>query len=134
MDTQVKILPSGVRTGAPPLHRVKFRRATWVEVAPQLGTETHISTLAVYNGKLYGGTLILAKLYEWNGVNAWVEVAPQLNAQTNLYSLAVYNGKLYGSTYPGGRLFEWNGVNLWVEVAPQLGSETYARKIGRAHV
>ena len=107
MDTEVKILPSGVRTGAPPLHRVKFRRATWVEVAPQLNAETYIYSLAVYNGKLYGGTYPSAKLYEWNGVNAWTEVAPQLNAQTNIYTLAVYNGKLYCGTISLGRLFEY---------------------------
>ena len=28
----------------------------WVEVAPKLGAETIIYSLAVYNGKLYGGT------------------------------------------------------------------------------
>ena len=107
MDTQVKILPSGVRTGAPPLHRVKFRSAAWIEVAPQLNAETYILTLAVYNGKLYGGTGVTGRLFEWNGVNAWTEVAPQLNAQTYIYSLAVYNGKLYGGTLLLGRLFEY---------------------------
>jgi len=65
MDTQVKILPSGVRTGAPPLHRVKFRRATWVEVAPQLNAQTNIYSLAVYNGKLYCGTVSLGRLFEY---------------------------------------------------------------------
>jgi len=107
MNTGVKILPSGVRTGAPPLHRVKFRSAAWTEVAPQLNSQTYILTLAVYNGKLYGGTYPLGRLFEWNGINAWTEVAPQLNAQTSINSLAVYNGKLYGGTASLGRLFEY---------------------------
>ena len=43
----------------------------WVEVAPKLGAETHIYSLAVYNGKLYGGTRSNGKLYEWaSGANA----------------------------------------------------------------
>ena len=37
----------------------------WVEVAPQLGTESRIYSLAVYNGKLYGGTYPNGKLYEF---------------------------------------------------------------------
>jgi hypothetical protein len=97
----------------------------WVQVAPTLGAETYILSLAVYNGKLYGGTVPNGNLYEWNGVNAWVQVAPKLGAETYIYSLAVYNGKLYGGTYPNGKLYEWNGVNAWVQVAPTLGAETY---------
>ena len=97
----------------------------WVEVAPKLGAETQIWSLAVYNGKLYGGTAGNGKLYEWNGVNAWVEVAPKLGDETQIWSLAVYNGKLYGGTYLNGKLYEWNGVNAWVEKAPKLGAETY---------
>ena len=82
----------------------------WVERAPKLGVETYIRALAVYNGKLYGGTAPNEKLYEWNGINAWIEVAPKL-AETGIWSLAVYNGKLYGGTYPNGKLYEWNGVS-----------------------
>jgi hypothetical protein len=96
----------------------------WVEVAPKLGAETRIYSLAVYNNKLYGGTYPNGKLYEWNGTNAWVEVAPKLGAETSIHSLAVYNNKLYGGTNPNGKLYEWNGTNAWVEVAPKLGAET----------
>jgi len=97
----------------------------WVQKAPQLGSETHISSLAVFNGKLYGGTYPGGKLYEWTG-SAWVERAPQLNGQVDILSLAVFNGKLYGSTgTSGGKLYEWNDNNAWVEKAPLMGSETY---------
>ena len=83
----------------------------WLQVAPKLGAETHIYSLAVYNGKLYGGTAPNGKLYEWNGTDAWVEVAPKLGAETHIYSLAVYNGKLYGGTAPNGKLYEWTVVH-----------------------
>jgi len=97
----------------------------WKEVAPKLGSESYIYSLAVFNNKLYGGTNPNGKLYEWNGTNAWVEVAPKLGSETYILSLAVFNNKLYGSTASNGKLYEWNGTNAWVEVAPQLGSETY---------
>ncbi len=104
---------------------LKALSGAWEEKAPQLNAQTAIFSLAVFNGKLYGGTGPNGRLFEWNGSNAWIEVAPQLNAQTAIYSLAVFNGKLYGGTYPNGKLFEWNGSNAWVEVAPQLNSQNY---------
>ena len=88
----------------------------WVEKAPKLGAETHIRSLCVYNGKLYGGTEPNGKLYEWNGSNAWVEKAPKLGVETSIWSLCVYNGKLYGGTAPiyegiaNGKLYEWNAI------------------------
>jgi len=97
----------------------------WVQKAPQLGGETVIKSLAVYNNKLYGGTGDLAgALYEWNDVNLWVQVAPQLGVEVGINDLAVYNGKLYGGTTPNGNLYEWNDVNLWVQVAPQFYAQT----------
>ena len=101
----------------------------WVQKAPQLGVESIIYSMAVYNGKLYGGTSPGGNLYEWNDVNLWVQRAPQLGAELRIYSMAVYNGKLYGGTSHNGKLYEWNDVNLWVEVAPQLGAETQIRSM-----
>ena len=40
----------------------------WVEKAPNLGGEPYIYSLCVYNGKLYGGTYGIGKLYEWNAI------------------------------------------------------------------
>ena len=82
----------------------------WIEKAPNLGAETYILSLCVYNGKLYGGTLGSGRLYEWNGVNAWVEKAPILGTETQILSLCVYNGKLYGGTATNGKLYEWNAT------------------------
>ena len=43
----------------------------WTERAAKLGEEANIYSLAVYNGKLYGGTAANGKLYEWtSGANA----------------------------------------------------------------
>jgi len=47
---------------------IEGRADAWVEVAPTLGAETHILSLAVYNSKLYGGTFPNGKLYEANAV------------------------------------------------------------------
>ena len=112
-------LPLGAEN-TPPIFKT-----SWIEVAGQLGAETHIDSLAVYNGSLYGGTGNSGKLYRWNDTDSWVEVAGQLGAETHIYSLAVYNGSLYGGTGSGGRLFKWNDVDSWVEVAGQLDAETH---------
>ena len=95
----------------------------WTEVAPQLGSQTDIYSLAVFNGKLYGGTCPNGCLFEWNGEDSWIQVAPQLNSQTHIRSLAVFNGKLYGGTYPNGLLF----------VVPQPGCFLDLNSIGIGH-
>ena len=95
----------------------------WVSVAPQEGDEVSINSLAVFNGKLYGGTGNDGELYEWNGTDAWVQVAPQSGDETVVFDLAVYNGKLYGGTQSDAELLEWNGTDAWVQVAPQLAAE-----------
>ena len=82
----------------------------WVEKAPKLGVEINIYTLCVYNGKLYGGTALNGKLYEWNGTNAWIEKAPKLGAEDRIYVLCVFNNKLYGGTASNGKLYEWNAI------------------------
>jgi hypothetical protein len=96
----------------------------WEEVAPKLGAETRIFSLAVHNGRLFGGTYPNGKLYRWNESNAWEEVAPKLGDETSIYSIAVHNGRLFGGTYPNGKLHRWNESNAWEEVAPKLGDET----------
>jgi hypothetical protein len=95
----------------------------WRIVAPQAGgSEIYILSVAVLNGKIYGGTYPNGRLYEWNGVNAWVLVAPMAGGtETQIRSLCVLNGKIYGGTSLNGGLYEWNGVNAWVLVAPQAG-------------
>ena len=47
----------------------------WTQVAPYLASATYIYSLAVLNGKLYGGTYLNGNLYEWNGTDAWVSKA-----------------------------------------------------------
>jgi hypothetical protein len=82
-----------------------------------------INSLAVYNGKLYGGTSPNGKLYEWDGVDQWVEKAPQLGSEMTINSLAVFNGKLYSGTSPNGKLYEWDGSGAWISKAT-LGAGT----------
>lgn len=121
----VKATPTQVNAtqiGAPAGQVVTFG-SPWTERATTLNGQVRIYSLAVFNGKLYGGTHASARLFEWNDVSAWVEVAPNPHASDNsIFALAVFNGKLYGASSPLGRLYEWNGVNAWVLVAPKLGA------------
>jgi len=99
--------------------------STWIEVAPQFGSETYILSLAVFNSNLYGGTYPNGKLLQWNGSSAWAEVAPQFGSESRVYSLAVFNSNLYGGTSPNGKLLQWNGSSAWTQAAPKFGAETY---------
>jgi len=99
--------------------------ATWVEVAPRLGSFAGgVKALCVFNGKLYGGTEesppATGRLLEWNDVDAWVEVAPNLTGDPYAYSyvncLYVFNNELYNGTRSRS-LLKWNGTNAWVKVA-----------------
>jgi len=96
----------------------------WVQKAAQYGSETHITSLCVLNGEIYGGTIPNGNLLKWNGT-AWVQVAPKYGSETGIWSLVVLNGQIYGGTNPNGLLLRWNGSGAWVQVASKYGSETY---------
>lgn len=97
----------------------------WLEVAPQLGSETSITSLLTSStGKIYGGTYPNGTLVEWNGSNLWVQVAPQFGSESFISALIEWNGEIYGCTGPNGKLLKWNGTDAWIEKASQFGSET----------
>ena len=58
-----------------------------------------ISGLAVFNGKLYAGTLPFADVYRYEGDDKWVSTGRLDNTPDVRYrrawSMAVYDGKLY---------------------------------------
>jgi hypothetical protein len=90
----------------------------WTLAAPLLGSSYNISSLAVFNDKIYGASSSSGSLLEWDGISSWVEVAPIL-AGAWVNSIKVFNGKIYGGT-ANGHLYEWNGVNAWVDIATLL--------------
>jgi hypothetical protein len=92
-------------------------QGNWVEVAGHLPGEDEITSLAVFNGTIFGSTY-LGSLLEWNGTNAWSEVASAFNSTSQ--SLTVFNGNLY-AVASDGTLIVWNGVNAWTQAAPSLG-------------
>ena len=98
----------------------------WVVTCAQLGSETNIYSLLVYNDRIYGGTAPNGKLYRLNTAgNAWEEVCDQLGSETHILSIIEYSSRLYGSTYPNGKLYRLNTAGIaWEEVCAKLGSET----------
>ena len=79
-------------------------------------------TLAVYNGKLYGGTGSLGYVYRYDGGSTWTSVG-QLGTNSEVYSLAVYGGKLYGGA--GMKVYRYNDDGAtWTDVG-QLGTNSY---------
>lgn len=96
-------LPFPIPSPAPPP-----LRWTYVTRVAQLGYNKNITTLLVFNNKLYGTTYD-GMLLEWNGSNAWIEKA---NSDIWILASTIYKNKLYG----GGtdhKILEWNGVDAW---------------------
>lgn len=77
----------------------------WLQVANSLNSQTGITSLAVFENRLYGGTSPNGRLFNLNNVgNAWEQVCAQLT-ETGILSLCEFNNNLYGGTTPNGRLF-----------------------------
>jgi hypothetical protein len=72
-------------------------------------TETHIFSLAVYDGKLYAGTYPGGNIYVFDG-NTW-SLAFDTETESHVWSLAVYENKLYAGTEPGGLVYEYDGTD-----------------------
>jgi len=65
--------------------------------------------MAVYNGKLYAGTLPRAEVYRYEGGTAWVstgrlDTTPEVRYR-RAWSMAVYRGKLFCGVLPSGHVF-----------------------------
>ena len=91
----------------------------WVQVAPQLNSQSYIHRLLVWNGEIYGGTYNGGRLFKWNGVDAWAQVAPSYSSTTTVWSLIVFNDTLYSwvsANTSSGNFLRWNNSNAWVLV------------------
>ncbi len=88
----------------------------------QLGTNTLVVSLTVYDGKLYGGTYDSGRVYRYDGGTTWTDVG-QLGTNTHVFSLVVYNSKLYGGTDPSGRVYRYDGGTTWTDVGQIAGKE-----------
>ena len=79
----------------------------WIDMG-RLGEELEVMGMAVYNGKLYAGTLPLGQVYRYDGKGRWtctgqVDRTPDVKYR-RAWSTAVYNGKLSFGTLPAGRV------------------------------
>ncbi|MGD0804316.1 MAG: DUF2341 domain-containing protein [Candidatus Bathyarchaeia archaeon] len=85
----------------------------WVQAAAQLGSETSVNCLTVYNpgsgSNLYAGTSPDGMLYQWDSVGrAWIQKATKgALSITDITSLNVFNGKIYAGTNPNAYLCSW---------------------------
>jgi len=65
--------------------------------------------MVVYNGKLFAGTLPLARVYRYDGGTTWnytgnLDLTPDAKYR-RVWPLAVYRGKLFAGTLPSGHIF-----------------------------
>ncbi|MDD5639130.1 MAG: LamG domain-containing protein, partial [Candidatus Pacebacteria bacterium] len=80
-----------------------------------------VTSLAVYDGKLYGGGSS-GYVYRYDGGTTWTDVG-QLGSNSNVISLAVYDGKLYGGTEISGHVYSiGSGVAAYSNTALETGN------------
>ena len=65
--------------------------------------------MMVYNGKLYGGTLPLAKVFRFDGEGNWTDTG-QLDKTPDVkyrrtWTMAIFDGKLFCGTLPSGHVY-----------------------------
>lgn len=78
---------------------------TWSKICD---VQQAIASMAVYNGKLYGGTNSDGMIYVYDGSSCSVS---HDSVETNIYRMAVYGNKLYAGTYPNGVVLVYDGTS-----------------------
>ncbi|MBS3134790.1 hypothetical protein J4406_00230, partial [Candidatus Woesearchaeota archaeon] len=87
----------------------------------QLGTNTFVRSLTVWNGSLYGGSGSGSDsgiVYRYSG-SSWIDTG-QLGTDDNVLALTVWNGSLYGGTISSGNVYRYSGSS-WIDTG-QLGT------------
>src|SRR5690606_3054167 len=94
--------------------------------------------MAVHNGRLIGGTLPLAEVYEYEGDTSWslmarLDKTPDVKYR-RAWAMAEHGGRLFCSTLPSGRIYGYQaGVTVSAddELAPGWQHVLVSRKKGR---
>lgn len=81
----------------------------WIDCG-RMAQELEVMGVAMFNGRLYAGTLPGGHVYRYEGGQRW-ELAGVLEPQDEniifrrVWSMAVYRGELYAGTLPGGKVW-----------------------------
>ena len=93
--------------------------------------------MAVYNGKMYAGTLPLAEVFRYDGDQRWtsmgrVDLTPDVKYR-RAWTMAVYQGRLFVGTLPSGKVMSLKAGEVvtldrplptgWVHVAAVKGGD-----------
>ena len=75
----------------------------------RLGNERQVMPMAVYNGKLYAGTLPLAQVCRYDGQDTWsltgrLDHTPEVKFR-RVWAMAVFDGRLFAGTLPSGHVY-----------------------------
>ncbi|MGA1819932.1 MAG: PA14 domain-containing protein [Thermoplasmatota archaeon] len=100
---------------------VEWTPTGWVQRAAAYSNGA-ISSLAVYDGRIFGAVASTGELVRKDG-STWTRVAQSYNSEL-VNCLAVFNGMLYGGSASTGLLLEWNGFGAWALVASPYSTET----------
>ena len=80
-----------------------------------------VTTLNVFNGRLYGLSLDGGFVFRYEGGTEWSTIG-KLPDTTQTYGFATYEGNMYVSTWPTATVFRYDGDDNWANCG-RLGKE-----------
>jgi len=104
--------------------------ANWVQVCTLLNGQSRIYSLAVFEGRLYGGTGTGGRLFRMNLTEtAWEQVCGKFLDRRMILSLTVFENRLYGGT-ENGDLYRLNlAGNSWERICGILNSQLHMKSL-----
>lgn len=110
---------------------------TWTDCGALPGSIA-VSGLAVFQGKLYAGSLYApAGFFRYDGATTWT--ALEIPEGKRVEAIAPFDGHLYATSYDQGHVFRYDGTT-WTDLGalgdPEINTQTYSLAVyqGALHV
>lgn len=100
---------------------------SWTNMG-QLGSDSRVDSLGVFEGKLYGGTYLVGAgngghVWRMDGMGNWADCG-RVGVNNSVQDLIEYEGTFYAGGYWEGRVFYYDGNTTWTALE-QLGSSDW---------
>ena len=96
--------------------------SNWTEVKDT--TDTHIYSLAEFDGYIYAGTSANGKIYRSTDGTTWTEAEDTV--ETQIHSLVEFSSYLYAGTGELGKIYRSSDGTTWAEVEDTVETHIYA--------
>ena len=94
----------------------RFKEPNQWDDCGRLGDELEVMGMLVHNGRLLGGTLPLAEVYQFDGQSRWQKLArldqtPDVRYR-RAWCMAEFDGQVFCSVLPSGKVHSWRAGRI----------------------